>query len=299
MSYTPIDLSTVAAPSVVEPLDYLTILNAMVADLQARDTSFTALVESDPAWKILEVCAYREFLLRQRVNDASRAVMLAYATGTDLENLGAIFGTTRKTLIAADGTTLPPTPAVMEADSDFRYRITLALEGLSTAGPEGSYLYHSLKSPNVIDASIVGPPTVSPGNVLVTLLGPIGSGSVTTSVITEVAGILNAEDVRPLTDAVTVQSATITNYTVTATIYTFSGPDSAVVLAQATASVQAFAYSHHKIGYDIPLSGIYAALHVAGVQKVVLESPSADITVDYQTCAYLTGISLTFGGTAI
>ena len=299
MSYTPIDLSTVAAPSVVEPLDYLTILNAMVTDLQARDSSFTALVESDPAWKILEVCAYREFLLRQRVNDASRAVMLAYATGTDLENLGAIFGTTRKTLIAADGTTLPPTPAVMEADSDFRYRITLALEGLSTAGPEGSYLYHSLKSPNVIDASIVGPPTVSPGNVLVTLLGPIGSGSVTTSVITEVAGILNADDVRPLTDAVTVQSATISNYTVSATIYTFSGPDSAVVLAQASASVQAFADSHHKIGYDIPLSGLYAALHVPGVQKVVLSSPSADITVDYQTCAYLTGISLTFGGTAV
>ena len=299
MSYTPIDLSTVAAPSVVEPLDYLTILNAMVTDLQARDSAFSALVESDPAWKILEVCAYREFLLRQRVNDASRAVMLAYATGTDLENLGAIFGTTRKTITPADLTALPPTPAVMESDSDFRYRITLALEGLSTAGPEGSYLYHSLKSPNVIDASIVGPPTVSPGNVLVTLLGPIGSGSVTTSVITEVAGILNADDVRPLTDAVTVQSATISNYTVSATIYTFSGPDSAVVLAQASASVQAFADSHHKIGYYIPLSGLYAALHVPGVQKVVLSSPSADITVDYQTCAYLTGISLTFGGTAV
>jgi len=299
MSYTPIDLSTVAAPTVVEPLDYLTILNAMVTDLQARDSSFTALVESDPAWKILEVCAYREFLLRQRVNDASRAVMLAYATGTDLENLGAIFGTTRKTLVAADGTTIPPTPAVMESDADFRYRITLALEGLSTAGPEGSYLYHSLKSPNVIDASIVGPPTVSPGNVLVTLLGPIGSGSVTTSVITEVAAILNAEDVRPLTDAVTVQSATITNYTVSATIYTFSGPDPAVVIANATASVQAFADAHHKIGYDIPLSGIYAALHVPGVQRIVLSSPSADLAVDYQTCAFLSGISLTFGGTAV
>jgi phage-related baseplate assembly protein len=197
MSYTPIDLSTLSAPSVVEPLDYLTILNAMVTDLQARDSAFSALVESDPAWKILEVCAYREFLLRQRVNDASRAVMLAYATGTDLENLGAIFGTTRKTITPADLTALPPTAAVMESDSDFRYRITLALEGLSTAGPEGSYLYHALQSPNVIDASIVGPPTVAAGNVLVTLLGPIGSGSVTSSVISEVAGILNAEDVRP------------------------------------------------------------------------------------------------------
>ena len=50
--------------------------------------AFTALVESDPAWTILEVAAYRELLLRQRINDASRAVMLAFATGADLEHLG-------------------------------------------------------------------------------------------------------------------------------------------------------------------------------------------------------------------
>ena len=76
MSFTAIDLSTLPAPHVVEPIDYQTILSAMIADLQARDPAFTALVESDPAWKIIEVCAYREMLLRQRVNDAARAVIL-------------------------------------------------------------------------------------------------------------------------------------------------------------------------------------------------------------------------------
>lgn len=296
MSYTPIDLSTIPAPSVVEPLDYLTILNAMVTDLQSRDSAFTALVESDPAWKILEVCAYREFLIRQRVNDAARAVMLPYATGADLDNLGAIFGTTRKTLVAADSTTIPPTAAVMESDADFRYRITLALEGLSTAGPEGSYLYHALQSPNVIDASIVGPPTVSPGNVLVTILGMSGSGAVSSSVVSEVAAILNAENVRPLTDAVTVQGATIVNYTIQATIFTYSGPDYAVVMDQAGVSAQAYADSRHRIGKDITLSGLYASLHVPGVQKVVLNSPTADIVCNYATVAYCTGISLTYGG---
>ena len=87
-SFTAIDLSNIPAPEVVETLDFSAILAAMVADLQARDPAFTALVESDPAWKILEVAAYRELLLRQRINDASRAVMLAFATGADLEHLG-------------------------------------------------------------------------------------------------------------------------------------------------------------------------------------------------------------------
>lgn len=298
MSFTAIDLSNLNAPDAVEQIDYKDILSAMLADLQARDDSFSALVESDPAWKILEVCAYREMLIRQRVNDASRAVMLAFATGADLEQLGGIFGVTRKTIVEADLVAIPPVLAVMESDSELRYRIQLALEGLSTAGPEGSYLYHSLKSEGVKDASVVGPPTLDPGEVLVTLLGPTGSGAVSAGVIAEVDGILNAEDVRPLTDHVTVQSATITNYAITATIYTYAGPDSSVVLAQAQAAAQAFADSHHKIGYDIALSGIYAALHVPGVQRVVLTSPSANVSIDYAHAAYCTAITLTHGGVA-
>jgi phage-related baseplate assembly protein len=297
-SFTAIDLSNIPAPEVVETLDFSAILAAMVADLQARDPAFTALVESDPAWKILEVAAYRELLLRQRINDASRAVMLAFATGADLEHLGALFGVTRKTLVAGNPSAIPPVEAVMEADADLRYRITLALEGLSTAGPEGAYLYHALKSEAVKHASVAGPPILSPGQVLVTLLGTTGSGAVSSTVISEVAAILNDEDVRPLTDQVTVQGATIIPYTIQATLYTYAGPDSAVVIQQAQAAAQAFADGQHRIGYDIPRSGIFAALHVAGVQRVELTQPAADIAVNYAQAAFCTGLNITHAGVA-
>lgn len=298
MSFTPIDLSTIPAPDIVEAIDYKTILAQMVTQLQALDPAFSAMVESDPAWKILEIAAYREMLIRQRVNDASRAVMLASATGNDLASLGAIFGVVRKTLVPADAEAIPPIAAVMETDADFRYRITLALEGLSTAGPEGAYLYHALKSNGVKHASIVGPPTLEPGEVLVSLLGPTGGGSVSLDVIEEVAAILNSKDVRPLTDHVTVQSAVIENYTVEATIYTFSGPDAEVVIQQARAALQAMANDRHKIGYDVPRSAIIAALHVPGVNKVVLTQPAGDIVCDHEQAAYCTGINLTHGGVA-
>ena len=39
--------------------------------------------------------AYRELLIRQRVNDAARGVMLATASGTDLDNLAANFNVER------------------------------------------------------------------------------------------------------------------------------------------------------------------------------------------------------------
>lgn len=296
MSFTPIDLSSLPSPDVVEALDYQTILAAMVADLQARDTAFSALVESDPAFKILEVAAYREMLIRQRVNDAARGVMLAYATGADLEQLAGLFGVTRKTITPADPAAIPPVAAVMESDSDLRYRTTLALEGLSTAGPEGAYLYHTLSVDGVANASIVGPPTVSPGNVLVTVLGTSPSGAVTSDVLDAVRAKLSNEDIRPLTDAVTVQAATIVNYTIQATIYTYPGPDYAVVMDAAQTSAQSYADARHKLGMDITLSGLYAALHVSGVQKVTLASPTADIVCDYTQAAYCTGISLTYGG---
>ena len=176
-NYTPIDLSTVPAPNVVEALSYETILAAMLTDLQTRDTAFTALVESDPAYKILEVAAYRELLIRQRVNDGARAVMLAYATGSDLENLSALFGVTRKILDEGDATALPPIPPTFETDAALRYRTQLALEGLSTAGPIGAYQFHALSVDGVKDAGIQGPPNTDPGEVLVTILSATGSGT--------------------------------------------------------------------------------------------------------------------------
>lgn len=54
-----IDLSTLPSPNVVEALGFETIFAAMLNDLCVRDPSFTALVGSDPAYKVLEVCAYR------------------------------------------------------------------------------------------------------------------------------------------------------------------------------------------------------------------------------------------------
>lgn len=294
MSYTPIDLSTVPVPSVVETLSYETILAAMLADLQARDPQFTALVESDPAYKILEVAAYREMLIRQRVNDGARAVMLATSTGADLENLGALFGVTRKTLDEGDATAIPPVPPTYETDAALRYRIQLALEGLSTAGPVGAYEYHALSVDGVKSVGIQGPPDTDPGDVLVTILSADGDGTADGTLISAVDAALNAEDVRPLTDQVTVQSATIIPYEIIATIYVSPGPDPEAVRLNALASVQTFAESRHRVGADVRLSALYAALHVGGVDRVALTAPgiTADVVCTAEQAAYCSGITL-------
>lgn len=292
--FTAVDLSQLPAPAVVETLDYEAILSAMIADLQARDPVFSALVESDPAFKILEVAAYRELLLRQRVNEAARGVMLAYATGGDLDNLAALFAVQRLVVDPGNPSAIPPIPPTLESDTDLRRRVQLAPEGYSVAGPSGSYVFHALTaSGDVLDASATSP---SPGDVLVSILARAGTGAASPSLVATVQAALSAETVRPITDNVVVQSATIVPYAITATLRFYAGPDRAVVLAAAQAAAQRYAADQRRVGRDITLSGIFAALHQPGVQRVDLVSPAANVVIGTTQAAFCTAITLTDGG---
>lgn len=277
--YTAIDLSNSPFPDVVEELDYESILASKIDDLIERDSSFSAMVESDTAYKILEVAAYDEMLLRQEINTKFKSMTLAYATGNNLLNLSAFYGIERKD---------------DESDDDLRTRTQLALEGFSCAGPAGAYLSYGLSVDGVKDISVTSP---SPGDVLVTVLSNEGDGTAGDTLVSSVNDVLNSDDVRPLTDNVTVQGAKIVNYTIEATLYLYSGPDADVVISASTESAQNYADTNHLLGRGINLSGIYSALHQDGLtSKVVLNSPSADISLETNETAYCTGITLTNGG---
>lgn len=294
-AFTAVDLARLPFPAVVEPLDYETILAALLADLCARDPAFDALVESDPAFKLLEVVAYRELLLRQRVNEAAKAVTLAYAVGSDLDQIAARYNVQRLVLDAGDPTASPPRAAVLEADSDLRRRVQLAFEGLSVSGPTGAYLFHALGADaDVLDASVISP---DPGEVVVTVLARTGDGTADAPLLAKVGAALSAEDTRPLTDHVAVQAALIVPYTVSAALTLYPGPDSAVVLAEAIARVDAFIASNHRLGRDVTRSGLFAALHAEGVQNVALSQPAADIIVTATQAAHCSSRAVTFAGT--
>ena len=125
------NLEELGTPSVVEELSLNEILNQMKAKFVEIAPEFTAYVESDPLIKLMEVAAYRELLLRQRINQAAKANLLAFATGTDLDSLASFYGLTRK-----DG----------ETDEEFRKRIQAKIEGWSSAGSKAAYKFHALNS---------------------------------------------------------------------------------------------------------------------------------------------------------
>ncbi len=296
-----IDLSQLPAPDVVEVLDYETLLAERKATLislypaeQQDAIARTLALESEPVVKLLEENAYREVILRQRINEAASAVMVAYALADDLDQLGANNGVTRLTLTAADETTLPPTAAVMESDDDYRVRIAAAFEGLSVAGPSGAYEYHAKSADGrVADASAISP---SPACVTITVLSREGNGVAAADLLAVVDKALNDEDVRPVADRVTVQSAAIVDYAVDAVLYLYPGPEAEPIRAAAEAKLTAFVSAQARLGRDIRKSALYAALHVEGVQRVELAEPAADVVLDKTQAAYCTGWAITVGG---
>ena len=268
-----IDLSQLPAPQIVDVPDFETLLAERKAEfvaLHPKDEQEAVIrtleLESEPVTKLLQENAYRELLLRQRINEAAQAVMVAYAMGSDLDQLAANYNVKRLTVTPADNDAVPPVAAVMESDEALRLRVPAAFEGLSVAGPTAAYEFHARSADGrVADASATSP---APAEVVLTVLSREGDGTAEKGLLDVVEKALNSENVRPVADRLTVRSAEIIPYRVEATIFLYPGPEAEPVMAAAKASLQKYIASQTRLGRDIRRSAIFAALHVEGVQRV-------------------------------
>lgn len=278
-SYDVINLSDLPVPDAIVVPDASVIFGVWLARLRELDPEFDALVESDPAYKQGEVTAFQLTLAFQRVNDAVRAVFLASAQKADLDQIGAAFNVERMEIVPANPDTVPPTDAVMEEDDAFRERIQLSWSQLNTAGARNAYRFHARSADeDVLDADAYGPEEHGrAGEVDVYVLSREGNGTASEALLDAVSARLNADEIRPLTDFVTVKSAIINDYSVTAELEIPDGPDAGEVLENAKNTLMSYTRLANRINGMVPLSAIYAALQQTGVARVILSSPRADI----------------------
>ncbi|EOX3820419.1 baseplate J/gp47 family protein [Enterobacter quasiroggenkampii] len=297
-SYDVINLSALAVPDAIVVPDAADIFTRWLARLRELDPVFDALVESDPAFKQGEINAYQLALAFQRVNDAVRAVFLASARGADLDQIGAGFNVSRLVINPGDPDAVPPVDPVYEDDDAFRERIQLSWAQLNTAGARNAYRFHAKSADNdVLDADAYGPETHNrPGEVDVYVLSRTGNGEASPNLTEKVMSELSADEVRPLTDYVSVKSATIVNYAVTAELDIPDGPDAQTVLEHAISTLTSYTRLAHRINGLVPLSAIYAALQQPGVTRVRLISPVADLEAAAGQAPWCSAINVTRKG---
>lgn len=331
MSWDVIDLSQLPPPNIIEEPDFETILKNWVAKFSGLAPELVAsLLESDPAMRNMQTGSYRELLLRQRINEACKNLMLAYATGEDLDHIAANRGVKRHLINPGDPDALPPVEPVYEDDESLRRRAQMAPEGYSTAGPDGAYIFHTLNAhPDILDASVDAPQFAlhepseevrallpekavvlvathdaglvnpMPGDVAINVLSRTGEGIPSEEILAAVDGSLNSEEIVPLTDRPYPCAAEIISYEIEAELVFYPGPSADVCLEAAEKSAREYAAATHKMGYDVTISGIHAALHQPGVQNVRLISPATDIPVEKHQASYCTGITIRKGGTDV
>lgn len=276
--------STLPAPGVIEQIAYETILGDLVEDANARfaaagiDYDVGAL-ETDPVKIVLEAAAFREMLLRARVNDAARANLVAFAIGGDLDHLAAFYDVER---------------LAGESDAALRERVILAITGRSTAGPRDWYRAAARRaSVRVKDAAVyrvgLGP------DIRVAVLATDNFGEADEALLTAVRNVVTSDSVRVISDRIEVVAATSATVDVAADIWLL--PDTPqTVFDGLEAGLRAALATQGGLGFDVTRSWLVATLHRPGVHKVVLTAPAADAVVGDNAAAKLGTVALTYKG---
>ena len=272
------ELAGLPTPQVLETLRFETVFDALLRDFQVRYPQYSALLASDPAIKLIEVAAYRELLLRARINEAARANLLAFAVGHDLEHLGAFYGVSR----------LP-----QEQDEPLRRRIRARIMGFANAGGAAHYRYWALSaSPEVADVAVDSP---GPGRVRISVLPTGHSDTVPKALLETVRATVLRDDVRVLTDTVEVVPVSLVPVTVAAQIWLYPDTPMAVFEGLAPRLTRELAQAA-VLGWDLTRSWLIGQLQQAGIHKVELNEPATDIRIHSTQAVRLTDVQLTFAG---
>lgn len=277
-AFTKINHDTLPPPVIIQDVNFEDVLADVKSDYVSRYPDAAAIIEleSSPVVKLLEVAAYRETVLLNRINQAAKAVMLATARGADLDNLAAI---------------VPLTRLEGEPDASFAARIQLAPEGFSTAGPRGGYMFHAQSAHS--DITDVYVEEAAPGTVNIYVL--TSDISVDPAIIAAVSGALNADEVRPLTDQVSIKPFVAVPFDIEADITFTNDLTMAAALDAADLSLHSYLDTRRRFGRDVTIAGLYAALLVHGVENVNLISPAADIVVKAHEVAVAGSVTVVGG----
>lgn len=270
------DLSSYPPPEAVEQISTDQIIEAHVARFVAEWEAFRAerpdlslpeynaqALESDVPRVLFGATSYRELLLRVRINEAVRANLLAYATGSDLDHLAAFYDVAR-----LGG----------EEDARLRVRVILALRGRSTGGTAARYesiaMSASIRVRSVKVYRVGRDPTVR-----VAVYAADNGGIADEALLSIVAGALNDPAVKMVNDTISVQSAVFQVVDIEANVWLL--PTAAETLIPALAvSIRAAWATESSLGFDLTKSWITAKLMQSGVYRVDIVAPAASVVAD-------------------
>lgn len=181
-----------------------------------------------------------------------------------------------------------------ESDDDLTLRIFKAPSHYSTAGPASAYEYLVKQHrPDIKSLKVT-----SPSACVVRIMFILNDDSLPTATdIAELTSFINNSEVKPLTDTVSVEAPTNTNYNINLTYYINSSQSSQATAIQAEVSKAIAEYKSWQryIGRDINPSELIKRIIAAGAKRVQLTSPTFTV-IDDAHVPQIDTETVTYGG---
>lgn len=285
-----LDITTLPAPAVIQEVDYEAILARQKAqfltewdalrvtypELPAYDT---LSIESDPVGIVTQAESYREMLLLARINEAARARLLAFAVGSDLDQLAAFYDVVRQP---------------NETDTRLKTRVILAIQGRSTGGPKERYKSIAMNA----DVRVASVEVYRVGRsplIYVAIYSTEPNGVASEGLLAIVRAALENDNVQLVNDEFVVASAVLTVVNIVANIWLLPDADETTVTRAATALRDAWA-AEQALGRDLIREWWVSKLMISGVHKVT--PITDDVVVPPSQAAAIGTITLNLQGRA-
>lgn len=303
-----IELDQLPEMRVLEQLDSEAVISERMAqfvalwakhDPPARAQYDVDALEFDPIKINQESNAFFELLLRDRVNQAAKAVTLAFASGSDLDAIGSRY---------PGG--MPRLPG--ESDDQYRMRVWLSPNTLSPHGTYESYVFWALTGAlasglPLRDATAVarrgtpyititimaeGTPVKSTGSGITAYPSPLP----TIAQIDEVRKYVGAKSRKGLTDVVSVRVPKVVKTDYVVDYWLFPSWDKVTVEKNMYDQIAVLLEQQRWLGYSHTLDAIDAALRVAGVYKINVVTPATDVEIDQHETVVVEKVLLRYQG---
>ncbi|WP_421424137.1 baseplate J/gp47 family protein [Agrobacterium rosae] len=287
-------LSQLPPPQVVEQLDYEILLarqsdkfKALWSAVRAANPDANlpdydvAMLETDPPVIVNEAESYRELLMRQRVNEAAVARLLAFATFGNLDHLAAFYDVLRM---------------AGEKDDRLKRRVILAIQGRSTGGTEARYASIAMDADIRVRDAIVY--TVGRSPVInVAIFSDAADGVADAALIAVVNAALQAGDKRMVNDTIIVRTAVRRVIDLVANVWLLPDTSTGMLSTMETTLRDAWAKTQ-SLGRDFTERWWTARLMLEGVHKVEPVTPVGDVIVPPDEALAIGAVTLNFKGRA-
>lgn len=260
-----VDLSRLAPPTIVHPLDWDAELASFIDLLRVEFPDLVGVFESDSFVKAARTWSYRLTLLQQSHNQDAQSILLAYAGAQDLDHIAA-------TYYAFAGISRPEG----EADNSFRERIQLSPEAYAGTGNLHGYAFQArMVDPIAIPFVDVEFPAPGYANVAIQTADDVDEDGAV-----EILDAVRArlyEDRHKTSDILTVSLVERIDVTVRAVVHVASGPDAGLVLAAAQEGLDSLAALVSRPRRVLSISALDDALHSPAAIRVLIDSPATEI----------------------